>query len=29
MLVFYVGYILDDKNILCNSCILNRFIDFI
>jgi hypothetical protein len=22
MLVFYVGYILDDRNTLCNGCIL-------
>jgi hypothetical protein len=29
LLVFYVGYILDDKNTLCNGCILNRFIGFI
>jgi hypothetical protein len=29
MLVFYVGNILVDKNILCNGCILNRFIGFI
>jgi hypothetical protein len=29
LLVFYVGNILVDKNTLCNSCILNRFIDFI
>jgi hypothetical protein len=29
VLVFYVGNILDDKNTLCNSCILNRLIDFI
>jgi len=28
VLVFYVGNILDDKNTLCNGCILNRFIGF-
>jgi hypothetical protein len=26
MLVFYVGNILNDKNTLCNGCILNRLI---
>jgi hypothetical protein len=26
LLVFYVGNILDDKNTLCNGCILNRLI---
>jgi hypothetical protein len=26
MLVFYVGYILDDKNTLCNGCNLNKMI---
>jgi hypothetical protein len=26
VLVFYVGYILDDKNTLCNGCIFNRMI---
>jgi hypothetical protein len=26
MLVFHVGYILDDKNTLCNDCNLNRMI---
>jgi hypothetical protein len=26
VLVFYVGYILDDKNTLCNGCYLNRII---
>jgi hypothetical protein len=25
---FYVGYILDDKNTLCNGCNLNRMIGF-
>jgi hypothetical protein len=29
MLVFYVGNILDEKNTLCNGCILNRIIGFI
>jgi len=29
LLVFYVGNILDDKNTLCNSFFLNRFINFI
>jgi hypothetical protein len=29
MLVFYVGYILDDKNTLCNGCIFNRIIGLI
>jgi hypothetical protein len=29
LLVFYVGYILDDKNTLCNGCFLNRIIDLI
>jgi len=29
MLVFYVGYILDDKNTLCNGCNLNRIIGLI
>jgi hypothetical protein len=29
MLVFYVGYILDDKNTLCNDCYLNRIIGLI
>jgi hypothetical protein len=28
MLVFYVGYIPDDKNTLCNGCNLNRMIGF-
>jgi hypothetical protein len=28
LLVFYVGYILDDKNTLCNGCILNKMIGF-
>jgi hypothetical protein len=28
LLVFYVGYILDDKNSLCNGCNLNRMIGF-
>jgi hypothetical protein len=28
LLVFYVGYILDDKNTLCNGCNLNRTISF-
>lgn len=26
VLVFYVGYIMDDKNTLSNSCNLNRMI---
>jgi hypothetical protein len=26
LLVFYVGYILDDKNTLCNGCYLNKVI---
>jgi hypothetical protein len=29
VLVFYVGYILDDKNTLCNGCYLNRIISLI
>jgi hypothetical protein len=29
LLVFYVGYILDDKNTLCNGCYLNRVIGLI
>jgi hypothetical protein len=29
MLVFYVGYILDDKNTLCNGRYLNRTIGLI
>lgn len=29
MLVFYIGNILDDKNTLCNGCILNRIIGLI
>jgi hypothetical protein len=29
MLVFYVGYILDDKNTLCNGCYLNKIIGLI
>jgi len=29
LLVFYVGYILDDKNTLCNGCYLNRIIGLI
>jgi hypothetical protein len=29
LLVFYVSYILDDKNTLCNSCYFNRIIDLI
>jgi hypothetical protein len=28
LLVFYVGYILDDKNTLCNGWNLNRMIGF-
>jgi hypothetical protein len=28
LLVFYVGYILDDKNTLCNGCNLKRMIIF-
>jgi hypothetical protein len=29
VLVFYVGYILDDKNTLCNGCYLNKIIGLI
>jgi len=29
LLVFYISYILDDKNTLCNGCYLNRIIGFI
>jgi hypothetical protein len=29
LLVFYVGYILDDKKTLCNGCYLNRIIGLI
>jgi hypothetical protein len=29
LLVFYVGYILDGKNTLCNGCYLNRIIGLI
>jgi uncharacterized membrane protein YbjE (DUF340 family) len=29
LLVFYVGYILDEKSILCNGCYLNRIIGLI
>jgi hypothetical protein len=29
LFLFYVGYILDDKNTLCNSCFLNRIIGLI
>jgi hypothetical protein len=29
MLLFYVGYILDDKTTLCNGCYLNRIIGLI
>jgi hypothetical protein len=29
LLVFYVGYILDDKNTLCHGCYLNRIIGLI
>jgi hypothetical protein len=29
LLVTYVGYILDDKNTLCNGCYLNRIISLI
>jgi hypothetical protein len=29
LLVFYVGYILDDKNTLRNGCYLNRIIGLI
>jgi len=28
LLVFYVGYILDDKNTLCNGCNFNMMISF-
>jgi hypothetical protein len=28
LLVFYVGYILDDKKTLCNGCNLNKMIGF-
>jgi hypothetical protein len=29
LIVFYIGYILDDKNTLCNGCYLNRIIGLI
>jgi len=28
LLVFYVCYILNEKNTLCNGCVLNRMIGF-